>query len=256
MTYEELKRICESVGEITGWDWSRVRERVDTAPWEYGQVARRYLRPDSRVLDIGTGGGERFLELAPHFGEGVGTDISPEMIATARENLPEELAHKVSFEVMPAGDLWFYEESFDVVLDRHAPFDAEEVHRVLRPGGVFITQQVGSRDAANIHEVFGVDPDRVFGRSHSEEMRAQRERFEDLGCRVEARGECDVSYWFLDVESLMFWLKHIGVQPELDLERQWRQVDEVIARYSTPEGIETNEHRELLVVRKGEREEP
>ncbi len=255
MTFDELKQIYESVGEITGWDWSRTRTRIGPVPWEYGEVARRFLRPDSRVLDVGTGGGEIFLGLAPYCGRGVGTDISPQMISTARDNLPEELAHKVSFEVTTANDLRFPDESFDVVLDRHAPMNTGEIHRVLRPSGVFVTQQVGSKNTANIHEVFGVDPDRVFGRSHSEEMRARIERFEDLGCGVEARGEYNVRYWFLDVESLMFWLKAIGVQPELDIERHWRQVDEIVERYGTPEGIETNEHRELLIVRKREREE-
>lgn len=248
MTFDELKRIYESVGEITGWDWSRTRTRIAPVPWEYGEVVRRYLRPDARVLDVGTGGGEVFLGLAPCFGKGVGTDISPQMIATARDNPPAELAQKVSFGVMPAHDLRFPNRSFDVVLARHAPVDAGEVHRVLRPGGVFVTQQVGSRNTANIHEVFGIDPNSA----SSAELRADIERFETLGCRVEATGEYDVRYWFLDVESLVFWMKAIGVQPELDIERHWRQVDEVIARYGTPEGIETNEHRELLIVRKGD----
>ncbi len=246
MTFDELKQIYESVGEITGWDWSRTRTRIAPVPWEYGEVARRFLRPESRVLDVGTGGGEIFFGLAPYFDKGVGTDVSPRMISTARDNLPAELARKVSFEVTPADDLRFPDESFDVVLDRHAPMDPEEIHRVLRPSGVFITQQVGSKNTANIHEVFGIDPNRTF----SAEMRAQVERFERLGCRVEATGEYNVRYWFLDVESLMFWLKAVGVQPELDIERHWRQVDEVVERYGTPEGIETNEHRELLIVRK------
>ena len=252
MTFDELKRIYESVGEITGWDFSRTRTRIAPVPWEYGEVVRRYLRPDSRVLDVGTGGGERFLELAPYFGEGVGTDISPAMISTARANLPPGLARRVSFEAMPAHDLRFSDASFDVVLNRHAPVDPDEIHRVLRPGGAFITQQVGSRNTANIHEVFGIHPNRTF----SEEMAAHAERFETLGCAVEARGEYDVRYWFLDVESLMFWMKAIGVQPELDIERHWRQVDEVIGRFGTPEGVETNEHRELLIVRKAEHEDP
>jgi hypothetical protein len=41
----------------------------------------------------------------------------------------------------------------------------------------------------------------------------------------------------------------MGLMP-FDPERDWRHVREIITRYSTPRGIETNEHRELLVVRK------
>ncbi len=64
MNYEGLRRIAESVGERSGWDFSRVRDERDPVPWDYSEVVRRYLRPEDRVLDVGTGGGEIFIELA------------------------------------------------------------------------------------------------------------------------------------------------------------------------------------------------
>jgi hypothetical protein len=72
--------------------------------------------------------------------------------------------------------------------------------------------------------------------------------FSEADREVMAHGEYDVGYRFLDVESLVFWLKAVPMpfDPELD----WRHVPEIIARYSSPRGIETNEHRELLIVRK------
>ncbi|MCK4450123.1 MAG: class I SAM-dependent methyltransferase [Anaerolineae bacterium] len=83
MTLEELKRIAASVGERRGWDFSCMQTDRDPVPWDYADVVRRYLQPSSRVLDIGTGGGERFLALAPHFGAGVGIDADPTMIQVA-----------------------------------------------------------------------------------------------------------------------------------------------------------------------------
>jgi hypothetical protein len=44
------------------------------------------------------------------------------------------------------------------LLNRHAPTVVAEIVRVLGPGGVFITQQVGRRNTENIHSVFGFDP--------------------------------------------------------------------------------------------------
>ena len=38
------------------------------------------------------------------------------------------------------------DESFDLVINRHESFDPFEVYRILKPGGLFITQQVGGRD--------------------------------------------------------------------------------------------------------------
>ena len=158
VTLEDLKRIAASVGERRGWDFSRVRDDRDPVPWDYADVVHRYLQPSSRVLDVGTGGGERFLALTPHFGTGVGIDADPTMLRVARENTPPSLVDKVSFEVMLAEVLQFSDAVFDVVLNRHAPVYVEEIIRVLRPDGFFITQQVGVRNTENICSIFGCGP--------------------------------------------------------------------------------------------------
>ena len=247
MNYEDLNRIAESVGERSGWDFSRVQDERDPVPWDYAEVVRRYLHPEDRVLDIGTGGGELFLELAASFGRGVGIDFDLEMIRVARENAHDKPALHISFESMDARSLRFSDASFDVVLNRHAPTEVIEIVRVLRPGGVFITQQVGRRNAENISSVFGFDPTVEWPEDfHDVHLRARA--FSEAGCDVVAHGEYDVGYRFLDVESLVFWLKAVPMpfDPELD----WRQVREIIARYGSPRGIGTNEHRELLIIRK------
>jgi hypothetical protein len=66
-----------------------------------------------------------------------------------------------------------------------------------------------------------------------------------------ALGEYDVRYWFCDVESLVFWHMAIPLPEDFDVERHWQEVDYIIANYTTPRGIETNEHRELLIAQKG-----
>ena len=45
-----------------------------------------------------------------------------------------------------------------MVLDRHESYVATEVFRVLRPGGVFVTQQVDGRDFEETHALFGGTP--------------------------------------------------------------------------------------------------
>ena len=49
----------------------------------------------------------------------------------------------------------FEDSRFDVVLNRHELDDPAEVFRVLRPGGVFLTQQVDGRDSEETHALFG-----------------------------------------------------------------------------------------------------
>jgi SAM-dependent methyltransferase len=250
MTLEELKRIAASVGEREGWDFSRMRDAREPVPWDYLDVVQRYLRPTDRVLDVGTGGGEKLLALVSCFDSAVGVDISPEMIATARKNKAAAQVEAVSFEVMCGEALRFPDRAFDVVLNRHCTVDVRETFRVLRPGGYFVTQRVGTRNTRNICALFDCGAGGEYEPEPFQEAAALAAAFRQIGCRVLCIAEYDVRYWFLDVESLLFWLQAIPIPEDFSIERHWRQVDHVLTEYGTPRGIETNERRELLIVRK------
>jgi SAM-dependent methyltransferase len=246
---DDLRRIAATVDELRGWDFSRVESVRDPVPWDYTDVVRRYLRSSDRVLDEGTGGGEVFLSLAPHFARGVGIDDDPSMIRVAQENTPAALRDRVSFQVMRAEDLGFADESFDIVLNRHANVFADEVARVLRPGGFFIHQTVGREDARNVHRAFGWGPD-SFEEGWFQSMSTLADEFRQSGCEVVARSEYDVRLWYRNVESLVFWFKSVPMPEEFDIERHGPKLEAYIAECRTPKGIESNEHRELLIARK------
>ncbi len=227
-----------------------MRDARDPVPWEYEAVVRRYLRPTDQVLDVGTGGGERFIALAPSFERGVGVDPDPEMVRTARENTSASLAAKVSFVEGRADALPVPDTSFDVVLNRHAVVDVAEVMRVLRPGGYFITQQVGAQNTFNIATLFGTG--QGMGGQYAapeQEIPALAEAFQERGCAVVSYATYNVPYYFQDAASLLFWMQAVGVPPDFDIERHWQQVDYLLSEYATPRGTETNEHRELLIIR-------
>ena len=47
---------------FSGWDFSYLDGRMleDQAPWSYSTRAAELMRKSSSVIDLGTGGGERF----------------------------------------------------------------------------------------------------------------------------------------------------------------------------------------------------
>ena len=51
-------------------------------------------------------------------------------------------------DMLPFGD---YE--FDIVINRHGDFNAKEIHRVLKCGGIFITEQVGAENDRELVEL-------------------------------------------------------------------------------------------------------
>ncbi len=250
MPLDELRRVASAVEPRRGWDFSRVRDQLGPVPWDYMDVARRYLSPLHRVLDIGTGGGERFLALADAYGSGIGIDADPAMVAVADENLPDDLACRIKFLPMDAAALEFPAGVFDVVLNRHSAVYVDEIARVLRPGGVFIAQQVGARNTANICALFGCGPGGTYVEEPGQTVGEWVDAFAARGFAVRCRAEYDVPYLFLDVESLVFWLMAIPMPEDFDIERHWPQVDHILNDFRTPRGIETNEHRELLIVQK------
>ena len=98
------------------------------------------VRPE-RVLDLGCGTGETTLFLAREYPTaGVrGLDLSPEMIRRAARRLGLDPSARVSFRVGDASCLPWPDDSFDLVVQVNVPVFADEVARVLRPAGEYLS---------------------------------------------------------------------------------------------------------------------
>jgi len=126
------------------------RHSEDYAAYRPGFPASFYQRIDAiapirgtRSLDLATGPGTIALELAALGASVVGIDTSAEQIATAKRVAKErKLEGRVSFRTASAENTGLDASSFDLVTAGQCWhwFDSgaamEEIHRVLRPGGV------------------------------------------------------------------------------------------------------------------------
>lgn len=108
-------------------------------------VALAECREDVEALDIATGAGHTARAIAPHVAHVVLSDLTPQMLDTARAELELAGIHNVSFRMADAEDLPFGSDTFHLATCRIAPHhfaDAQqfvdEVYRVLRPGGLFL----------------------------------------------------------------------------------------------------------------------
>ena len=113
-----------------------------------GQQAIELMRvpADARVLDVGCGSGwaTRLLAESAVNGRVTGIDISDEMIAMARET--SRSFGKVEFQVASAENLPFANGEFTHAFSMESlyyyaniPAALKEIHRVLQPGGLFVT---------------------------------------------------------------------------------------------------------------------
>ena len=103
--------------------WRKWAPQVDAAA---AHISRRLVElaeigPGDRVLDVGAGQGEPALEaarrVAPH-GRVVATDISPEMLAVARERAADAGLDNLEFVESDAAALDFPPATFDAALSR------------------------------------------------------------------------------------------------------------------------------------------
>lgn len=237
----ELDEILSEVKARQGWDFSAMNVVRQPVPWEYQDVVRGYLRPADTVLDVGTGGGEQMRTLAPAFGHGLGIDIDPEMVRIAGTSPgPANLSFRL-------GDhrLGSVPETFDVVLCRQAPFDLDAVAKRLRPGGYFLTQQVGERNMACVKDALGqADPP----------VPVSRDQVRASGLRLVAFMEYDVEYVVRDIESLVFWLNALDLaHADVCGASALASADDfntVLAGNVDDRGFVTNEHRYLVIAQR------
>ncbi len=130
-----------------GWDFSHIEGRFEEGqdiPWNYEAIVRRYLSPESRLLDIDTGGGEFLLSLNHPPENTSATEGYPPNVSLCQSLLPPL---GIDFREADRSDcLPFDSGSFDLVINRHGRYDARELYRILKPGGCFVTQQVGAEN--------------------------------------------------------------------------------------------------------------
>ena len=152
---------CEEEQLFSGWDFSWLDGRMfeEQAPWSYSSRAAELLRRCSSVVDMGTGGGERFLDLQEFWPEVV---VATEEYAPNRKLATERLvplgAKVVDVRLTDRDPVPFSDCEFDLVLNRHSAFNPNEVARILAPGGTFLTQQVHGLWACDLLAAFDVEP--------------------------------------------------------------------------------------------------
>jgi SAM-dependent methyltransferase len=144
-----------------GWDFSYLDGRMmeEQAPWSYSARAAELLRQASAVIDLGTGGGERFLKLQMCWPKKVvATEEYSPNFRLATERLSPYGAQVVDVQLSDIGLMPFADGEFDLVLNRHSGFNSKEVARILAPGGTFLTQQVHGLWAQELLAVFDAQP--------------------------------------------------------------------------------------------------
>ncbi len=142
--------------KISNWNFNMINyTKENLTNWELDREIEKSSSPNSVILDLGTGGGERVLEDFPKVKKIIGTDFSPNMIETANKNLLKSGKDYIEFKVMDNLNMNVPYNYFDIVVARHTCIDAKQIYKTLKSGGKLFIRGVDKLDCWKLKLLFG-----------------------------------------------------------------------------------------------------
>ena len=142
--------------EIKNWDFSDINyTKENFTNWDMYEILRNNVNKESKILDLGTGGGEKVIKYFPEAKEIIATDFSKEMIKTAKENLKKTDRKDITFRQMDNLNMNLKKNYFDVVVARNTKIDPKQIYEVLKEGGYLIVRGVDKYDCYELKKIFG-----------------------------------------------------------------------------------------------------
>ena len=250
MNYSELKELWKKEEQATfkGWDFSYLENRWDEEelPWNYEEILKKYLKPEYKLLDMGTGGGEFFLSLKHPYNNTSVTEMWIPNVELCKERL-EPLGIQVK-QVFNDSELPFEDNTFDIIINRHASFDIKEVKRILKPDGIFITQQVGGKNNEVLSKALIKDIARLYeDNTFDNNLKNLRNNlFEILYAN-----EYSPYLRFKDIGAIVYFAKIIKWEfPNFSVENCFDKLCKLNEELNVKGYIESLEHRYILVCKK------
>lgn len=252
MNAEELKVIWkkeEEIAHVHGWDFSHIHDRYEEEndlPWDYEKIVREYLKGSMDILDYDTGGGEFLLSLNHPYSRTAVTEGYPPNVELCKEKL---LPLGINFKACDnPSEIPYNDEQFDMIINRHGDFDAMEFYRLLKEGGLFITEQVGGDNERDLVEMVLPGAEKPFPHLN---LKEQRRVFEDAGFQILRAEEVYRPIYFYDIGAFV-WFAHIieWEFPGFSVDKCFTQLLKMQETIEKTGKVEGTIHRFLIVAKK------
>ncbi|NFE93534.1 class I SAM-dependent methyltransferase [Clostridium botulinum] len=250
MNYDELKELWEKEEDAAfkGWDFSYLKNRWDDEelPWNYKDILKKYLNSDYKLLDMGTGGGEFLLTINHPYSNTSVTEMWKPNFELCKQKL-EPLGIEVK-QAFNDSKLPFEDNTFDMIINRHESFNIKEVRRILKPNGIFVTQQVGGKNNEVLSNVLIKDFKPLYSENTLDNnlRNLEKNSFEILYSK-----EYFPYLRFKDIGAIVYFAKIIEWEfPNFSVENCFDKLCKLNEEINVKGYIESIEHRFIIVCRK------
>ncbi|MEH0936199.1 class I SAM-dependent methyltransferase [Micromonospora psammae] len=217
-----------AAASVAGWDfsWLDGRATEERPPWSYARLVGARMAKVSAALDLDTGGGEVLAEVPQAPPLLVATEAWPPNVEVARRTLRRLGATVVRAGTEPV--LPFRDGSFELVTSRHPVVTWwDEIARVLRPGGTYLSQQIGPGTMRELSEAILGPLPAPDTRHPGQAVAAAR----TAGLTVVRLEEATLRTVFHDIGAVVWFLrKVVWTVPGFDVDRYRPQLERLDGR--------------------------
>ncbi|MHA2280839.1 MAG: class I SAM-dependent methyltransferase [Promethearchaeota archaeon] len=243
--------ISEAKQSFSGWNFSYINGRFVDAPltWSYSSKILPSIRASESLLDMGTGGGELLATLAPFPNHTCVTEGYEPNLSIAKKKL-EPLGVKVFF-LKDKMKLPFKNKEFELIINRHEFYNPNEVYRILKHEGIFITQQVGDKNNSKLRSILTIG--QVSENEGEWNLEYAKNELEAAGFEIIEGMEDITTTRIFDVGAIVYYLKAIPFDfPDFTVKKYYNKLVE-INEYINDNGyldLDMNTHRFIIKAKK------
>lgn len=243
--------IEQTLNSFKGWDFSNITDtgRMDDSPldWSYSSKILEIIhqREIKNMLDMGTGGGEFLAKFKKLPQNTYATEGYEPNLPLAKERL-----NPLGIEVKEVKNdvLKFEDNFFELITNRHESYSVKEVDRVINNKGIFITQQVGSKNCLELNEKLGAKVDMGLGEWN---LKKAITELKAADFKILTQNEQYPILRFYDIGALIYYLRAVPWQiDDFEVDKYYSKLKEIHDYIKENNYFEVKEHRFFIIAEK------
>ncbi len=234
----------KNVAKEQGWNFDAIKPIViNNSGFDYYEELKKHITPSTILLDIGCGSGEKTLKIFANAKKVVMIDSEIEMLKRVEDNKQKLLfsAEQQKIETKLANGqkvLPFADETFDLVVSRHCGANMKEVFRILKSGGIFISEDVDDHDCLELKKYFSRGQNWGYILKNTFHKTQTFEQCKLLGFSQVVLKDFELIEYYKNKEQLKFLLTRTPILQYYNEQQDDAILNKYIADFTKSKGIE------------------